>query len=191
MSVQNPNIQSKIISGALFDFAAFLTTRPTVTPFGSTENAAPALELLTEFSKLRGLSLDTPDVEGWQTAIPHAYNEFSAKTSTEISELVLSEEAERELYVILREELLVVEEDMPPRMTGCDAALIGVGSRCGFPDVWVYDYIRLVHVFVTQGMSEEDAIEWADFNIHGAHVGPETPVILTKGPFLPAHVDDE
>jgi hypothetical protein len=60
----------------------------------------------------------------------------------------------------------------------CDAALIGVGSRCAEPDVTVYDYGLLVDCFVSQGMTEEEAVEWVSYNIEGAWVGPQTPIIL-------------
>lgn len=53
------------ISGALFDFAGFLTTLDAPVRFGSTEEAAPMVELLQEFAKKRGLSLDDADVMCW------------------------------------------------------------------------------------------------------------------------------
>ena len=63
---------------------------------------------------------------------------------------------------------------------GCEAALIGRGDRCGFEEVAVYDYQLLTQVFVDEGMGEEEAIEWIDFNILGAYIGPDTPIILFR-----------
>lgn len=61
---------------------------------------------------------------------------------------------------------------------GADAALLGIGVRCGQPNIAVYDFDRLVEVFVGHGMDEEDAIEYVEFNIVGAWVGPGTPLIV-------------
>lgn len=59
----------KAISGALFDFAGFLTTRPKSTPFGSCEDANAAVELLQEWAGTRGLQLDEADVGRWSEAL--------------------------------------------------------------------------------------------------------------------------
>lgn len=64
--------------------------------------------------------------------------------------------------------------------TGCDHAIVGHGSRCGQPDLLVYDYTRLLTVFTRQGMSREDAREWVDVNIVGAWVGEHTPITLYR-----------
>jgi hypothetical protein len=58
-----------MIAGALFDFAGFLTTRPTVTPFGSTADPCSAVDLLTQWAATRGLHLDEADVGGWSVGI--------------------------------------------------------------------------------------------------------------------------
>ena len=61
---------------------------------------------------------------------------------------------------------------------GCNEALIGTGSRCGSEDVAVYDYSKLITVFIEQGMTAEESIEWIEFNILGAYVGEDTPIIM-------------
>jgi hypothetical protein len=54
-----------------------------------------------------------------------------------------------------------------------DDALIGV-DRDG---KLVYDIDKMIKVLVTKdGMSEEDAIEYLDFNVFGAYVGELTPI---------------
>lgn len=71
-------------------------------------------------------------------------------------------------------------EDNPEAVLwdGCDEALVGMGYRCGKRMLAVYDYDLLVKVFVDQGMSEEEAGEWVEFNIVGAWVGENTPITL-------------
>ena len=65
---------------------------------------------------------------------------------------------------------------------GCDEAIIGVASRCGAYNLYVYDYDLLVDKFIADGMTEEEAIEWVDYNIVGAWIGSGTPIILRRGP---------
>ena len=60
----------------------------------------------------------------------------------------------------------------------CDNAIIGVVKRCDNAGVLLYDYDLLVAVFIEQGMSEEEAVEWIDHNILGAWVGEGTPFIF-------------
>jgi hypothetical protein len=67
-----------------------------------------------------------------------------------------------------------------------DHAIIGTASRCGMEPVLVYDYEKLVAAFVAMGMEEDEAAEWISFNIEGAYVGPETPLI-----FYPLTGDEE
>ena len=62
----------------------------------------------------------------------------------------------------------------------CDEAIIGVGERCGQEPIVVYDYERLLDVFVGQGMDVEDAAEWIEYNIAGAWIGDQTPLILHR-----------
>lgn len=62
----------------------------------------------------------------------------------------------------------------------CDDALVGYAERCGQPALAVYDYEKLVEVFLAQGMSQEEAVEWIEFNIAGAWVGEQTPLLLHR-----------
>ena len=63
---------------------------------------------------------------------------------------------------------------------GCDEALVGVASRPGLPELACYNYDLLVEVFTKapSNMDDVEAMEWVDFNIVGAFVGPGTPIIL-------------
>jgi hypothetical protein len=60
------------IAGALFDFLGFLTTQEKSVSLGVSELATPAVDLLTEWAKTRGLGLDDADVSGWHSALQHA-----------------------------------------------------------------------------------------------------------------------
>lgn len=46
---------------------------------------------------------------------------------------------------------------------GCDEAIIGYDNRRFI----VYSYDKLLEVFKKQGMTEEEAIEWIDYNVLG------------------------
>jgi hypothetical protein len=61
---------------------------------------------------------------------------------------------------------------------GFDAAIIGVGKRCGIPDVLIYDYEKMVEILVNDGGSPEEAMEYLDFNVVGAYVGEHTPITI-------------
>ena len=63
---------------------------------------------------------------------------------------------------------------------GFDSAFIGIGSRCGQPDVAVYDAEKCIESLVSDGMEYEEAIEYFDFNVIDAWVGPRTPMFLRK-----------
>jgi hypothetical protein len=68
------------------------------------------------------------------------------------------------------------------KMDGLDDALIGRA------DVWVgnttverlvYSGEKVIEVLMERdGMTEEEAYEFMDFNIAGAYMGPHTPVIV-------------
>jgi hypothetical protein len=45
-------------------------------------------------------------------------------------------------------------------------------------DVAVYDGSKIVQKLVAEGMDKDDALEYIDFNVTGAYVGPATPVVF-------------
>lgn len=60
---------------------------------------------------------------------------------------------------------------------GLDEAIIGVGQQFDKPDRLIYDYDKCVDILMTdQGFTEEEAIEWMEFNVKGAYVGEGTPI---------------
>lgn len=58
-----------IVTGAIFDFAGFITTRPGSLSFGSSENASPMIKLIEEWAASRSLNLNEPLVQSWQDVI--------------------------------------------------------------------------------------------------------------------------
>ena len=62
---------------------------------------------------------------------------------------------------------------------GLDDAILGVGSRCGQPDLVVYDESRIINILMERdGMSYSEALEFYEFNIKGSWVGDDTPIWL-------------
>lgn len=60
---------------------------------------------------------------------------------------------------------------------GLDKAIIGVGQQFDKPDRLIYDYDKCLLILMTdQGFTEEEAIEWMEFNVKGAYVGEGTPI---------------
>lgn len=64
-------------------------------------------------------------------------------------------------------------------MDGMDDALIGISQRGNEPTLAVYSYERIIDVLMGyEGMSYDDAVDYAEFNICCAWIGPETPIIV-------------
>lgn len=62
---------------------------------------------------------------------------------------------------------------------GFEDAFLGVGCRCGQPSLAVYSYAKAVVILMFRdGMSYEDAVEYMEFNVIGAWMGPMTPIWL-------------
>ena len=47
-----------VIAGVLFDFMGWLTSRPKRLVLSASDNASPAVKVIEEFAKMRGLSLE-------------------------------------------------------------------------------------------------------------------------------------
>lgn len=63
-----------------------------------------------------------------------------------------------------------------------DSCIVGVASRCGLEHCVVYDADQIVKALVRDGMSDEEALEYMDFNITGAYVGERTPLFINLIP---------
>ena len=65
--------------------------------------------------------------------------------------------------------------------TGFDAAFLGVARRCGQTDLAVYSIQKAITVLRDRdGMSEEEAREYLEFNSIGAWLGEGTPIWLER-----------
>jgi len=65
---------------------------------------------------------------------------------------------------------------------GFDEAVIGTAQRCGHGDVIVYDYDKCCEILMERdGMEDDEAREFMDFNVTGAYVGEGTPFFLHRG----------
>lgn len=95
-----------------------------------------------------------------------------------------------------REHIQQYLEDMEEAtllLDGFDEALIGFAQRVGEELVAVYSWEKIIGILVDDDeMTEEEAEEYAQFNIVGAWVGPKTPMVVY--PFPTAYsegTDDE
>jgi hypothetical protein len=67
-------------------------------------------------------------------------------------------------------------------LDGYDDAIMGValgwveGSRQGV--VTLYDKSKVLSLLVGQGVTDEDALEYFEFNILGGYLGPKTPIFF-------------
>lgn len=75
------------------------------------------------------------------------------------------------------------DEKIPPIMLadGFERAFIGIAEDwAGHPRA-VYDYGKCIRVLmVEQHMSEDEAVEWMDFNVVGAYIGAATPIFVQR-----------
>ena len=66
---------------------------------------------------------------------------------------------------------------------GFNSAIIGIGERSGFPDVIVYDYYRMVGIYMeNEEASQEEAEDFIDINIYIIKFENETSVLPPSGP---------
>ncbi len=64
---------------------------------------------------------------------------------------------------------------------GFDKAIVGIGRRCGQPDLLVYDVHECINILIERdGMTEEQAMEYFDFNVVGSYMGPNSPVFIRR-----------
>jgi hypothetical protein len=67
------------------------------------------------------------------------------------------------------------------RADGFDDAILGIGSRCGQPDVLVYDVDTIIDILIDRdGMDYEHAREFFVSHLENAWVGEGTPLWLQK-----------
>ena len=62
-----------------------------------------------------------------------------------------------------------------------DDCIVGVVEQFGRPPIVCYDKDKIVARLMGDGMSEEEAVEFYEYNQLGAGMGENTPCFLTKG----------
>jgi hypothetical protein len=65
-------------------------------------------------------------------------------------------------------------------LDGHENAEMGVCIRFGQEPIMMYDYNVVIENLTSEGMTEEEAIEFFEFNIIGSWVGDETPCFYVK-----------
>ena len=81
-------VSHAVIAGALFDFMGWLTSRKERLVLSSADEAGPAVEAITAFSKMRGLSLDDAKVQDWQDYTTPPQRPWQGLTDEEMSDIV-------------------------------------------------------------------------------------------------------
>lgn len=77
------------------------------------------------------------------------------------------------------EQYLEERDETALLMDNLDEAFIGFSRRINEPLLAVYSWEKIIETLVVRdGMSYDEAIEYADFNILGAWVGEQTPIIV-------------
>jgi hypothetical protein len=59
-----------------------------------------------------------------------------------------------------------------------DDAFIGTAERFGMQAVAAYDEQKCIEILMSQGMDEEEAREYFEYNTLGAWVGEGTPIFI-------------
>jgi hypothetical protein len=77
-----------------------------------------------------------------------------------------------EAHIILQE-----REESVLFADGLEQAFMGIGYQFNDP-VAIYSKHKSIQCLMAQGMDEEQALEYFDYNIAGAYVGPSTPIFL-------------
>tara|TARA_B100000749_G_scaffold34003_1_gene23542 strand:+ start:834 stop:1067 length:234 start_codon:yes stop_codon:yes gene_type:complete len=63
-------------------------------------------------------------------------------------------------------------------MDGYDDCIAGVCTRYGQPPILIYDRSKVISGLESEGMTNEEAEEYFDFNQIGAWVGDDTPAFI-------------
>ena len=75
------------------------------------------------------------------------------------------------------DKLLKEREESVVFADGLEEAFIGIGYQFNDP-IAIYSKKKAIQYFVEQGMDEEQAYEYFDYNVIGSYVGEQTPIFL-------------
>mgnify|MGYP003629724447 FL=1 len=72
-----------------------------------------------------------------------------------------------------------MNDDKPLLADGFDSAVLGLSRGTLGADVAVYSIDRCIDILVKRdGMSEDEAVEFMNFNVLDAYMGPMTPMFV-------------
>ena len=75
------------------------------------------------------------------------------------------------------------EEERMVKADGLEDAILGTGGRINMDEVLIYSYDKCVQIFMDRDkMTYEEAVEWMEFNVVGAWMGPKTPIFIHEVP---------
>lgn len=64
-----------------------------------------------------------------------------------------------------------------------DSCIIGMAQRCGLPPMAVYSTQKIIDILMDEdGMADDEALEYFDYNIAGAYMGESTPLFMESIP---------
>lgn len=75
-------------------------------------------------------------------------------------------------------ELIAVQNPDAKSADGFDDCIVGIASRYGMTPVLAYSRAACIKKLMADGMPEEEADEFFEFNVLGAWVGDGTPIFV-------------
>jgi hypothetical protein len=81
------------------------------------------------------------------------------------------------MTTIEADKLLKEREESAVFADGLEEAFIGIGYQ-NYSPVAIYSKSKAIQCFIKEGMDEEQALEYFDYNVAGAYVGGATPIFL-------------
>ena len=78
------------------------------------------------------------------------------------------------------DKLLKEREESVVFADGLEEAFMGIGYQ-NYSPVAIYSKSKAIQCFIKEGMDEEQAYEYFDYNVAGAYVGGATPIFLEDG----------
>jgi hypothetical protein len=81
------------------------------------------------------------------------------------------------MTTIEADKLLKEREESVIFADGLEEAFIGIGYQFHTP-IALYSKNKAIQCLIDQGMDEEQAYEYFDYNVAGAYVGEQTPIFL-------------
>ena len=78
-----------------------------------------------------------------------------------------------------KEDLIELFGDELIFMDGFNDCIHGVVNQFGRPPIVCYDLNKVIDQLKVDGMTDEEAYEWHEYNQLGAYVGESTPCFIT------------